>query len=135
MRRRANHGEHVRLGDELDRNGNAVFPCTEGLIVRSGDEAAVLKAVSTLEKIKQAETYLIAERDGVDRTKMMIVFLHHVSTSGVVLQNLLIGHAGQEFVRRARVDAHHMWSLSAGEFVQALSSLRIPKLHVPVVTS
>jgi hypothetical protein len=37
-------------------------------------------------------------------------------------------------VRRAGIDAHDMWGLAAGEFVQAFARLRVPQLHVPIVT-
>lgn len=80
-----------------------------------------------------AETYFIAECYRIDRTEMMIVFLHHLSASCIVLQDLFVGHAGQELVRYAGIDAHNMWSLSAGELVQAFPSLRVPKLHIPII--
>jgi hypothetical protein len=46
MRSCADHGEHVRLGDELDGYGNAVFPRAEGLVVRGGDKSTVLQILS-----------------------------------------------------------------------------------------
>jgi hypothetical protein len=38
------HREHVRLGDELDGDGNAVLPCAQRLVVGGCDEPAVLVA-------------------------------------------------------------------------------------------
>jgi hypothetical protein len=37
-------------------------------------------------------------------------------------------------VRCARIDAHDMWCLSASELVETLARLRVPQLHVSIVT-
>ena len=42
VRRAAHHAVHVWLGDEFDRDRDAVFPGAQGLVIRGCDEAAVL---------------------------------------------------------------------------------------------
>jgi hypothetical protein len=64
----------------------------------------------------------------------MVIFLHQLAAPGIILQDLLVVHTRQELVRHARVDPHNMRRLARSELVDALSSLGIPKLHVPVVT-
>ena len=78
MRRGAHHGEHVRFGDEFDGHWDSVLPGSQRLVVGRRDEPAVL----------------VAECDGVDGAKVVVVFLHHLAASCVVLQDLLVAHAG-----------------------------------------
>lgn len=80
---RARQWVHVRLGDELDGDGDVDFPGAEGLIVRGGDEAAVF----------------VDEGDGVDGAEVVVVFLGHAVVAagwdaGVELDDFLVGHAG-----------------------------------------
>ena len=83
VRRRAHHAVHVRLGDEFDGHGDVVFPSAQGLVVRGGDEAAVF----------------VDEGDGVDGAEVVVVLLRHFAGAGVELDDLLVGHAGEEFMR------------------------------------
>lgn len=69
MGRSTDHGEHVWFGNELDGDWDTIFPCTQRLVVRRCDEAAIL----------------VAEGNGVDGTQMVIVFLDHLPASCVVL--------------------------------------------------
>ena len=82
MREGGGEGVHVGFGDELDGNGDIEFPGAEGLVVGGGDEAAVF----------------VDEGDGVDGLEVVVVFLGHFPGAGVVLDDLLVGHAGEEFV-------------------------------------
>lgn len=63
----------------------------------------------------------------------MIVFLHHLATPRVVLQDLLVCHTSQELMRCAWVDANDVRRFACGKFVQTFTSLSIPKLHVAIV--
>lgn len=71
-------GEHVRFSDELDGDGNIQFPCPQRLVVRGSDEAAVF----------------VDEGDGVNWAEVMVIFLSHFAGAGIVLNYLLIRHAG-----------------------------------------
>ena len=84
-------------------------------------------------KIGIKVSYLVAEGDSIDGTQVVIVFLHHLSTPSVVLQDLLVAHTRKELVWCAWIDAHNMRRLSSCELVQALSSFCIPQLHVAIV--
>jgi hypothetical protein len=79
-------------------------------------------------------TYFVTECNRVDRAQVMIVFLDHLATSCVILHNLLVGHTSQELVRHAWIDTNHMRRLSSSELVETFSSLRIPHLHIAIVT-
>lgn len=71
-------GEHVRFSDELDGDGNVQFPCPQRLVVGGSDEAAVF----------------VDEGDGIDWAEVMVIFLSHFAGAGIVLNYLLIRHAG-----------------------------------------
>lgn len=60
---------HVRLGNVLDHDRNVVIPTSNGLIIGGGHEAPVL----------------VNERDGIDRSEMLIVCLGDLVGSGIVL--------------------------------------------------
>lgn len=82
--------------------------------------------MSTCEVKQTVRTYLVAKCDRVDRTQMVVIFLYHLSTSCVVLQDLLVTHASQELVWSARIDADNMWCLSSRKLVQTFPGLSIP---------
>lgn len=63
------HRVHTRLSDDLDRDGNVKVPHPHRFVVGRGDETPVL----------------VNERDGVDRSKMLIILLHDLPRSHVVL--------------------------------------------------
>ena len=63
----------------------------------------------------------------------MVVFLHHFSAPGIVLQDFLVVHSREELVRHAGIDTHDVRCLARRELVDALSSLRVPELHISVV--
>lgn len=63
------HRVHVRLGDVLDDYWDIVVPCTDRLIVRSSHESPVL----------------VYECDGVDRSKMLVVFLDDFGSVHIIL--------------------------------------------------
>ena len=71
-------GEHVGFSDELDGDGYVQFPCPQRLVIRGSNEAAVF----------------VDEGYGIDRAKVVVVFLRHLARTGVVLNDLLIRHAG-----------------------------------------
>ena len=75
-------GVHVGLGDEFDGDGDVEFPGAEGLVVRGGDEAAVL----------------VNEGDGVDGLEVVVVFLRHLPGASVVLDYFFVRHTSQAFV-------------------------------------
>jgi hypothetical protein len=82
-----------------------------------------------------SNTNLVAECNGIHRTQMVIVLLDHLAASGVVLEDLLVAHAGEELMWRAWIEANYMRSLARCEFVECLSSFCIPKFHVSIVAS
>jgi hypothetical protein len=71
-------------------------------------------------------SYLVAECDGVDRSEMVVVLLHQLPTPGVILEDLLVTHAGQKLMRSARIDAHNVRRLASSEFVEAFACFRVP---------
>lgn len=120
VRRGAHEREQMGLGDVLDRDGDVVFPSTEGSIVRGGDEAAVF----------------VAEGNGVDRLQMMIVLLRHFAGAAVELDDFLVGSADEEFVRvGGRVEAEDVGHGFGGglEARDAGACFGVPELHVAVV--
>ena len=119
VRRRPHHAVHVGFGDEFDRHGDVVFPSAEGLVVGGGDEAAVV----------------VDEGDGVDGPEVVVVFLGHVAGAGVELDDLFVGHAGEEFVARGRgrVEADDVRDFARREARDAFAVFGVPELHLAVV--
>ncbi len=87
MRECGGEGVHVWLGDEFDGDGDVEFPGSQRFIVGGGDEAAVF----------------VDKGDGVDGLEVVVVFLGHFAGASVVLDDFLVGHAGEEFVGGGRV--------------------------------
>lgn len=89
---------HVRLGDVLDHDRDIIVPCTNRLVVTRRHESSIF----------------VNERDGVDGSKMLVVFLCDFSSAEIVLwtqvsvfsdktcathlNNLLVRHSGQEYM-------------------------------------
>jgi hypothetical protein len=117
MGRCADHRVHVGLCDELDGNGNTVFPGTQRFVIGGGDESAVF----------------IDEGNGVDRTQMVVVFLHHLLRARVELYDLFVRHTRKELVRVRWVEPDHVRNLARREPVQAFACFGIPELHVAVI--
>ena len=136
--RGADHAEHVRLGDELDGHGDPVLPRAQGLVVGGRDEAAGG----------------VAEGEGVDGAEVMVVLLHEgaggggggvlfgggaaegSAGAGVELDDLLVGHAGEELVAErvvGRVEADDVRRLAGRVPAQTGACLGVPQLHLPVV--
>lgn len=113
------HAVHVRLGDEFDGDGDVVFPGSQRLVVRGGDEAAVG----------------VDEGDGVHGPEVVVVFLGEGAGAGVELDDFLVGHAGEELVRvrRGRVEADDVRDLAGGEAGRAFAVFGVPELHLAVV--
>ena len=70
---------HVWLRNILDHNRNVEIPSADRLIVRRGHKAPVF----------------VNECDGVDRTKMLVVFLRYFARVDVVLW--AVSMLGKEF--------------------------------------
>jgi len=71
------HRVHVGFGDIFDDDWDIKVPCSNRLIIRSGDESSII----------------VNEGDGVDRPKMLIILLSDFSRVHVVLDDLLVHHA------------------------------------------
>lgn len=115
----AHEGVHVGLGDELDGDGDVVLPGAEGLVVGGGDEAAVV----------------VDEGDGVDGAEVVVVFLRHFAGAGVELDDLLVGHAGEEFVGGGLgwVEADDVGDFAGAEAGYAFPVFGVPEFHLSVV--
>ncbi len=115
----AHHAVHVRLGDELDGDGDVVLPRAQGLVVRGGDEAAVG----------------VDEGDGVDGAEVVVVLLRERAGAGVELDDLLVRHAREELVRvrGGWVEANDVRDLARAEAGGAFAVFGVPQLHLPVV--
>ena len=116
---RPHEGVHVRFCDELDGDGDIVFPRAEGLVVGGGDEATVL----------------VDESDGVDGAEVVVVFLGHFAGAGVELDDLLVGHTGEEFVGGGGggVEADDVRDFAGGEAGDAFAVFGVPEFHLAVV--
>src|SRR2546429_9745988 len=120
MGRGPSQGEHARVGDELYWDWNVVFPRSQTFIVRCRDES----------------TILVNKCEGVDGSKVVVVFLCHFSASCVELNNLFVGHAGQEFVAAiSRVEADAMRRFACREARYAFPIFSIPQLHLSIERS
>lgn len=117
----AREREHVWFRDEFDRDGDAVFPGAEGLIVGGGDEAAVL----------------VDEGEGVDCGKVVVVFLDEFAGAGVELDDLFVGHTSNELVAEvcAGVKADDVGCFARGEARDALACFGVPEFHLAIVGS
>ena len=80
---------------------------------------------------------LVAECDGVDRTQMVIIFLHRLLSIRpyIKLHNLLVTHTRQELMRHARIPPHHMRRRARAESRNASTCLSIPLLHLAIETA
>lgn len=110
VRRGGGEGVHVWFSDEFDGHGDVDFPRTEGLVVAGGDEAAVL----------------VAEGDGVYGTEMVVVFLGHFAGVGVELDDLLVAHAREEFLRVGGIEFDDVWDCTCFEAADAFAGFGVP---------
>ena len=110
VRRRRRERVHIRLCDEFYRHGDIEFPCAERLVVGGGDEAAVL----------------VAEGDGVDGAEVVVVLLGHFAGARVVLDDFLVGHAGEEFVGGGGIEFYNVRDGTGGEAGEAGACFGVP---------
>ena len=117
--RGADHAEHVGFGNVFDGDGDVEFPRAQGFVVGGGDEAAGL----------------VDEGDGVDGAEVVVVFLGELAGAGVVLDDFLVRHAGEEGGRvvRVRVPRDTVRDLARREARVALARFCIPEFHVAVI--
>ena len=64
---------------------------------------------------------------------MVVVFLRHFARAGVVLDDLLVAHAGEEFVRVARVEFDDVRDGARFEAGGAGACFCVPEFHVAIV--
>ena len=112
VRERGRERVHVGLGDEFDGNGDVELPGAQGFVVGGGDEAAVG----------------VDEGDGVDRLQVVVVFLRHFAGAGVVLDDFLVGEAGEEFVGGGRVGFHDVWDARCADPGGAFAGFGVPSV-------
>lgn len=73
---------HASILNDFGVNGNAPFPDSNTLVVRSRAKASIV----------------VKESDGIDRAQMSIVFLNNLSATSIPLYDFLVLHPCQEYI-------------------------------------
>ena len=110
-------GVHVGFSDEFDGDGDVEFPGTEGFIVGGGNET----------------TIFIDERDGVDGLQMVVVFLRHSPSAGIILHDFLVRHARQELVQVVGVGFDNVRDARSANAGGTRAGFGVPEFDVAVV--
>lgn len=132
---------HMGLGDVLDHDRDIEVPGSYRFIIRGRDKPSVF--VNEGNRVHRPQVLIVLL---CDFTRVHIILQRSLISQsrkpttddcGAHLYNLLVGHASQENMLLVLVgmEAHNVRNLAIAKAFQALTCLRVPELHLTVIST